>query len=405
MGIYKEKDRLRRQEALLENSPINETNKTYIKEFKSYLTANRIGTLRIIRYMLDLRLVNERFKDKDYSLWTSKDVIEVLEKIENQDLKDHTKNEYRKSLRKFFKWKMKKDWEGFEHLAGDKKIDTKPDILSKDEVLKLIDNTKHPRDKAIVALLYEGGLRIGELASITIKDLQFNKFGGKVKVRGKTGERLIPFVISESYIKNWLQMHPDPYENNLLFVGIGSKKLGQPILYEMYNKILRTSVKNADIRKRVTPHTLRHTRATHLASKLTESEMCQYLGWRMGSDMPRVYVHLSGRDIDNAIYNKVYGLETEEEKEDEKIMPSICPRCKEKCGPTSEYCFRCGMPLDEDKILLMEKEGKNTMDKFLEVSKINPQMLEEFKKMLELVETINANPKMREDMENLLLKK
>lgn len=56
----------------------------------------------------------------------------------------------------------------------------------------MISAAKHPRDKAMIALLYEGGFRIGELASIKFKDIEFNKFGGKVKVSGKTGERLVP---------------------------------------------------------------------------------------------------------------------------------------------------------------------------------------------------------------------
>lgn len=87
--------------------------------------------------------------------------------------------------------------------------------MTKDEILQLIEASKHPCDKAIISLLYEGGFRIEELASITLKDIEFNKFGGKVKVRGKTGERLVPFVISESYLKVWMEMHPNQGIMNL----------------------------------------------------------------------------------------------------------------------------------------------------------------------------------------------
>jgi len=66
--------------ALLENSLICESNKNIINEFKSYLIATRIGILRTSRYVLDLRLVCERHKDKPLPDWASKDVIESLKR-------------------------------------------------------------------------------------------------------------------------------------------------------------------------------------------------------------------------------------------------------------------------------------------------------------------------------------
>ncbi|WP_394344768.1 hypothetical protein [Salinigranum halophilum] len=48
------------------------------------------------------------------------------------------------------------------------------------------------------------------------------------------------------------------------------------------------------------PHHFRHSRATHLANWLTEAQLCEWFGWVQGSNVPARYVHLSGRDIDNA---------------------------------------------------------------------------------------------------------
>ncbi|KYC44458.1 MAG: putative tyrosine recombinase XerC-like protein [Candidatus Methanofastidiosum methylothiophilum] len=394
MGIYNEKRRLENNLALLENSFICETNKNIINEFKSYLIATRIGILRTNRYVLDLRLVCERHKDTPFPDWTSKDVIEVLEKVEMTDIAASSKNEYQKTLKKFFRWLKGDDWEGLKYIKGTRKIYKKPEIVTKEEILKLIEAANHPRDKAMVALLYEGGFRIGELASIKFKDIEFNKFGGKVRVRGKTGERLVPFVFSESYLKNWMQMHPTRNENSHIFISLGPASYGKPLLYERFNLILKNVVKNAGIDKKISPHTLRHSRATHLASKLTESEMCHYLGWQMGSDMPRVYVHLSGRDIDKAIYNKVYGLETNELNEVDHLHPVICPRCKENCGPTSEFCYRCGMPLKEEKVYELESNTKKLREEFIDISTENVEMLKDLKTALKFIELIKLNPEM-----------
>jgi len=401
MGIYNEKRRLENNLALLENSFICESNKNIINEFKSYLIATRIGILRTNRYVLDLRLVCERHKDKPFPDWTSKDIIEVLEKVEMTDIAASSKNEYQKTLKKFFRWLKGDDWEGLRYIKGNRKIYKKPEIVTKEEVLRLIEAANHPRDKAMIALLYEGGFRIGELASIKFKDIEFNKFGGKVRVRGKTGERLVPFVFSESYLKNWMQMHPNKNENSHLFISLRSGSYGKPLLYERFNLILKSVVKIAGIDKKISPHTLRHSRATHLASKLTESEMCHYLGWQMGSDMPRVYVHLSGRDIDKAIYNKVYGLETEELNEVDKIHPVICPRCKENCGPTSEFCYRCGMPLKEEKVYEMEKKNRILREEFINETMEDNAKLQTFKKIMELIEAIDSDPEIKNEFRNM----
>jgi hypothetical protein len=298
-------------------------------------------------------------------------------------------------LNKFFKWLKGEDWPDLKTLRGDKKHLRKPQILTKEEVLQLLEGAKHPRDKAVIALLYDCGLRVGEVASITFKDLTFNDYGGKVKVRGKTGERLVPFVMAEPYIKNWVHMHPRVHPDEPLFIGTGNRNNGKPLFYESYMNIIKRAIKNSGIEKKVTPHVLRHTRATHLASKLTESEMCHYLGWQLGSDMPKVYVHLSGRDIDNAIYSKVYGLKMDEGKKDDHVNPVQCPRCRENCGPSSEYCYRCGMPLKEENIFSMEKNSIDLRKEFLDAAKEGPDRIDRLSGFLELLELVDSDPEIK----------
>lgn len=110
MRIYKEKLLLSSEEKRLINSGISEININTIKEFKSFLIASRIGILRTVCYIIDLRLICQRYKDKDFSTWNSKDIIEVLEKVEIGNLSDSLKNEYRRTMNKFFKWLKGEDW-------------------------------------------------------------------------------------------------------------------------------------------------------------------------------------------------------------------------------------------------------------------------------------------------------
>jgi len=75
-----------------------------------------------------------------------------------------------------------------------------------------------------------------------------------------------------------------------------------------------------------------------------------YFGWVRASDMAAVYVHLSGRDVDNAIL-KVHGLTNNKDKEEIKLKPKNCPRCEEINQATNKFCSRCGMPLEREMMM------------------------------------------------------
>ena len=64
---------------------------------------------------------------------------------------------------------------------------------------------------------------------------------------------------------------------------------------------LNKIAKKAGINKKIHPHLFRHSRGTYMANYLTEAQMNAYFGWVQGSGMPSIYVHLSGRDIDDAV--------------------------------------------------------------------------------------------------------
>jgi hypothetical protein len=84
--------------------------------------------------------------------------------------------------------------------------------------------------------------------------------------------------------------------------------------------------------------------------------MKELLGWVQGSDMPSVYVHLSGRDVDSALL-KAHGLTSnQEEKVKVELTSTVCPRCKQKAGPESQFCPSCGMILDMKATVKLEDE-------------------------------------------------
>jgi len=137
----------------------------------------------------------------------------------------------------------------------------------------------------------------------------------------------------------------------------------------------------ANVKKAVNPHNFRHSRATYLANYLTEAQMCEYLGWTQGSDQPATYVHLSGRDTDDAIL-KIHEIKRDsKEKGKKELKLEKCPRCFHINLPTDRFCSLCGNALNEEarmhiiKKSLVRSKADEVLDKLIEDPEVR-QMLE-----------------------------
>jgi integrase/recombinase XerD len=113
--------------------------------------------------------------------------------------------------------------------------------------------------------------------------------------------------------------------------------------------------------------------------------MKEYLGWVGDSRMASTYVHISGRNIDNALL-KLNGIKTEDEvnSEEHTLRIKTCLRCQEVNSPTSGFCSRCGCPLDvRTAMLLREEESKtdNVMNGLLDDPEVKGFLLSKLKAM------------------------
>ena len=234
----------------------------------------------------------------------------------------------------------------------------KPDnMITEEEVEKLVNVLKNARDRALIYALYDSGCRIGELLTLRNKHIKFDEYGAMLSFTGKTGYREVRVIgNSISYLREWQNLHPFRNEGNAwFFFGIESENKGKKLEHANVYKFLRKGLKEANIERRIYPHLFRHTRATILASRVTEAPLEAQMGWVHGSRMTQTYVHLSGRDQDNAIL-KAYGIAVKEERTIESQRPSLCPRCKEPNDPKARFCWKCGMILDKT---LTEKKLKD----------------------------------------------
>lgn len=235
------------------------------------------------------------------------------------------------------------------------------DLLSREEIKKIMQACNHTRDQAIVSSLYESGARSQELLDLKVKTVVFDKQGGVITLKGKTGQRRIRLVESIPYLQAWLNIHPfrEKPDAPLWFSTRSKSGISYPYLYKLIERLSR----QAGIKKKVTPHVFRHSRLTELAKYIPEQKLKLFAGWTPDSKMASIYVHLSGKDLDEDILS-LHGLETQKLTAPLKktsLTPIECGRCQQKNPATAKYCLHCGMILDEKTALEVMERSTNPL--------------------------------------------
>lgn len=294
------------QSCIRKVNKIENGNKEIILRFYDYCFADGLSKSRINR-LLGIIIKISDMLDKSFEDCNKNDLIRLLGEIERKDWSFWTKYTWKCCIKKFFRWMGKEKEIEWIKLRKSNKRKLPEEILTEQEVYRLIENIKDIKYKTMIAVLYESGTRTGEFFLLRIKDVTFDDYGCVLIVNGKTGMRRVRIVKSSELLKKWMFMHP--YRDNPespLWISSDWKKITS---YRHFRRILKKLAKRCGINKRIYPYIFRHSRATHLANFLTEAQMDEYFGWVQGSKMPSTYVHLSGRDIDKAIL-RLNGIKT-----------------------------------------------------------------------------------------------
>lgn len=306
-------------------------------ELELLLHSEGLSLLRILKYIetlitlsrLGFRLTGDR-----------RNVLETLRTIEMTEYADSTKHDLKLLMRRMLEL-LGREKDASVIKLRETKRRAPQQLLTEEDVVKLIEAAHNPRDRALVAVLWETGARISEIGNMQVGDVHPDEYGAVLMIgredNAKTGFRRVRVVQSASYLVRWIASHPDPKPEAPLWVGLGLRNHGKQIAYSTVAAALKKIAKRAGLTFRVHPHLFRHSRATMLSQHLTEAQMCNYLGWVQGSKMAARYVHLSGRDVDESIL-ELSGVEV---KEKVKKRSPICPRCEAVLGIADRFCPRC----------------------------------------------------------------
>lgn len=269
-------------------------------------------------------------------------------------------HEHRRELKAFLFWlidegynttldpkKLKK----FDTLAPETMTFKASDLLLPDEIEAMIHACHYSRDRAIIALLYEGGLRPVEIGRLTWRDIVFHKYGADVTVREKTDRpRQIPIRWALPYVAQWRQDCPYPPEGDaLMFCTLVPKRLNGELRYlplkdGSLRKQLKEVAAKAGVKRYKKPYQLRHTRITDLLNANVPESHVMQISHGGRTTMFSRYAHVTDSDAKMSIL-KLQGVDVEEMEKRPSLEARQCPRCNRINPRDVEWCGGCGHPL------------------------------------------------------------
>ncbi|KXA96730.1 hypothetical protein AKJ37_04570 [candidate division MSBL1 archaeon SCGC-AAA259I09] len=236
-----------------ESEDLSERDKELLQEFKRDLKIDGSSDAWVHKLLTHVRMMAERLGGADLEGAGKEDLKGVVEWVQGrEDIAKATKRDYREALKRFYKW-----LNGGEHPERSRWINTTrkrrnrklpEDLLSEGDVKELLRAAKNTRDRALIAVLWETGARIGELIDLKVGSFKERRHGKKILIKGKTGPRRLPLITSMPHVNDWLSNHPrrdDPEAP--LWCKIKQRGMGERLSYQYVRKLLRGRVQTERI--------------------------------------------------------------------------------------------------------------------------------------------------------------
>ena len=175
------------------------------------------------------------------------------------------------------------------------KADRLPTVLSKQEVQQILSATDNLKHRCLLQLLYAGGLRIGEVINLKITDVQSER--NLLLIRGGKGKKDRTTLLSKKLLES-LRAYYKAYRPKVwLFEG----QHGGQYTTDSIRNVFRDCLRKTTIQKKVTPHSLRHSFATHLLEQGTNLRYIQSLLGHRSSKTTEIYTHITSHGLESIV--------------------------------------------------------------------------------------------------------
>lgn len=286
--------------------------KRYIEKFVNYLKVEKNSAAHTItNYSKDLKVFEEFLSGKDLKAIDHLVLRKYLAEMRAKNYSKRTIARKLASLRTFFKFLYRENLIKTNPIAAvmTPKLDKKlPVVLDVEKVGRLIsspdvDSVSGSRDKAIFETLYSTGIRVSELVGLDLDDIDF--ISGVIKVMGKgSKERIVPIGEAalgaiRAYIKKKAVLPKD--NDRAVFLN----KYGSRLTDRGVRRIVDKYIRSCSIDQKISPHSLRHSFATHLLDRGADLRSVQELLGHMNLSTTQIYTHVTTERL-KSVYDKTH---------------------------------------------------------------------------------------------------
>lgn len=281
------------------------------EEFKSYLLIDKKYSINTISsYITEYTKFENYFHNKDISTITIDDLEAYLSYLKNSNLTSRSISHNISVIRTLYKFLLinkyiNKDIANNLELPKLKK--TLPNVLTIEDIDNFLDipliNEFSYRNKAMLELMYATGLRVSELVNLKLNDIDVTSCLLKTMGKGSK-ERIIPIG---DYALFYLQEYVSKYRNNMMkdkyhdYVFVNNH--GTKLTRQGFFKIIKEIAKEKNIQAEISPHTLRHSFATHLLDRGADLRSIQEMLGHVNIATTQIYTHISNKHIENNYNN------------------------------------------------------------------------------------------------------
>ncbi len=275
-----------------------------IEEFLNFLRYEKNSSPHTIAgYQRDLNQVADYLKENGYT-WRTADTLALrgfLAELHELKLKKSSIIRKLAALRSFFDFALRRKWRQDNPasvLATPRQEQRIPGFLTEEETAQLLEwpvdrsDALEVRDRTILELLYASGLRVSELISLDLEDLHLRERLVRVKGKGKK-ERIVPFGRqAEKWLREYLshrgQLLMGRGPNPALFLNYR----GERLTARSVQRLVQSRLKQIAVFRKISPHSLRHSFASHLLSRGADLRTIQELLGHKSLATTQKYTHL-----------------------------------------------------------------------------------------------------------------
>ena len=279
-----------------------------IKLFQNYLKIERgLSKNSILNYTNDIKSLINFINEKKLKITPKEcnnDIIKEFLYNTSPNVKSSSQSRRISGLKSFFNFLMfekKIKISPIENIESPKIGRTLPETLSIKEIEMLIESIdlthpQGPRNRAIIETLYGSGLRVSELINLKISDLYFDE--DLILINGKGNkQRLVPMGnMSKKQIKIYISDHrktKDIKYRDTLFLNRNGRDISRVMIFNIVNELARKN----NIKKKISPHTFRHSFATHILENGADLKTIQQMMGHENITTTEIYMHLDSKHL------------------------------------------------------------------------------------------------------------